>query len=259
MAIKTTKPADAAQLITPTHDWSQEASTGFENVTQEDLGRPFLVILQDGSPEVKKTHPEYATKKITGAEAGCIINTLTREILYSPGTTQPITFIPCAYDKAYVEWRPQTSGGGFVRSHRNPAILNECTRDEETGRDLLRNGNQIATTAYFYGLVLREGQEPMPVVIGLTSTQLKKARAWLNMSQAIKLNGPNGKFTPPLFSHTYQLSAAGESNAKGSWYGWEVHLDKIVSDPKLINVARLEAKKSAETAIRLLAPKDDVI
>jgi hypothetical protein len=53
-----------------------DASEGLGQLGQDDLAIPFLRILGDTSPQVKKRDPEY----VEGAEVGMIFNSLTREI-----------------------------------------------------------------------------------------------------------------------------------------------------------------------------------
>ena len=38
----------------------------------------------------------------------------------------------------------------------------------------------------------------------------------------IKMQGKNGLFTPPTYSHIYKLSTVQMSNDKGTWFGWDV-------------------------------------
>ena len=237
--MKPTKKSGVApeptQQAIATYDWGQSQATGFEKVNTDDLGIPFLMILQSGSPEIKVSHKDHVAKKIAGATEGCIINTVTRQILYTHGE-EPVLFIPCAYEKLYVEWkkRGEGAGGGFVRSHTDPLVLRDCHRNEKN-QDELPNGNIIMTTAYFYGLVnVNDAWEK--VVIGMTSTQLKKARNWLNMAMAIKIQSPTrGLITPPLFSHKYALGTTPENNEAGSWFGWTVESAGMIENKDLIS------------------------
>jgi hypothetical protein len=87
----------------------------------------------------------------------------------------------------------------------------------------------------------------------MTSTQLKKARSWLNMATNIKLNGPNGQYVPPLFSHKYLLTTVPESNTKGSWIGWHIELGPMVVDPLLIADA-IDYSKRATAGQRTALP-----
>jgi hypothetical protein len=162
----------------------------------------------------------------------------------------------------YNEWKPKAgaSGGGFVRAHHNPLILNECHRDERN-KDVLRNGNLIVPTSYFFGFVLREDLDPERVIIGMSSTQLKKARLWLNMALSIKVPGPNGtKITPPLFSHKYALAATPEGNELGSWMGWHIETLGPVKKLSLIQSCADVAKQISSGAQKMLgnaAPKEE--
>ena len=245
MAKETKKPGVAA--APQEHDWSQvQGPTGFDNVNQEDLGIPFLSILQKGSPQIDKDHPDYGTKGIEGAEVGDIINTVSNTVVAGPD--DELEFVPCTFQKLFMEWTPRNKGGGLVKTHQNANILLECQRNE-AGQDVLRNGNIVVTTAYFYGIAIIDGVRT-PCVIGLSSTQLKKSKQWLNMAMSLKLTNTAGvKYTPPLFSHSYLLSTVGEKNEKGSWRGWVIKIGKLVSDPVLIADAMNYAKR-ATTQVR---------
>lgn len=234
-----------------TYDWSQTGVTGLENVSREDLGVPFLVLLQKGSPEVDPTHKDYATKKIHGAAVGDIVNSLSREIVHKFGG-EPLIVIPCSYEKLFMEWKPREQGGGMVKAHKDPNIITECQRNEKN-QDVLRNGNLVVTTAYFYVLVVTE-QGRVPAIIGLSSTQLKKARSWLNQITSIKVETPRGRITPPMFSHTYRISSCSELNVKGSWMGWKIELNGPLNDPMAIADSIETAKRAASGQRAALPP-----
>lgn len=230
-------------------DWGgQDVPTGFENTRPEDFGIPFLSLLQKGSPEVDPDHKDYATKKLDGAEAGMIINTLTREIVYHKDEQQPMLYLPCTHEKLYQEWRPRNKGGGFVQSHNSPVILTKCTRNDKN-KDVLPNGNEIITTDYFKGFFIGVG-DPVPAIIAMSSTQLKKARGWLNMMQSIKINGK----IPPMYSHLYKIITVKESNEEGNWWGWKVEIARALqkSDMGLIEMAKEAASQAIQN--RLSAP-----
>lgn len=243
MAKQTKTPGVAPaknQRQEPEIDWSQYGATGFEKTSTEDLGIPFLAIVQSGSPELKKSHQDYETKKIPGCEEGSIFNTVTRDLLYSPGG-EALIFVPCAFEKVFNEWKPRGDGGGggggFVRSHSNPLIINECKRNEKN-QDILPNGNMIVTTGTFFGKYQHEDKWE-PAIISMTSTQLKKVRLWLNMMMAIKQNGR----PLPMFSHKYAIMTAAESNNNGSWFGWHIEGAGMNTDQALITEAAEIAKK----------------
>ena len=232
MATKPTKAASAttaapAQAQTQAVvNWDNYTGvTGLENVQQSDLGIPFLTILQSKSAEVDKTHKDYATKKMEGAEAGDIINTVARRVI-AKAEKAFIRVIPAFYEKTYVEWKQNR--GGLVKVHRNPAIMDEVTGRDEKNQPILKNGNLILETASFYVLLLNDDGSTTPAIINMASTQLKNARLWLNLATGIKV-GPQ-RITPPLFSHIYILSTVIERKDNNSWYGWKIQLGDTVTN-----------------------------
>ena len=56
------------------------------------------------------------------------------------------------------------------------------------------------------------------------------------------MTGKNGSFTPPMYSHIYNLSTHAEENNKGKWHGWEMAVDKQVDDLNLYNSAKAFAE-----------------
>jgi len=225
------------------HNWEQHGEfAGFENITQADLGIPFLQIIQPLSPEID----EESGKFIEGAEVGMIFNSVSREIL--GGADDAINVIPCNYQRMFVEWKPRKGGGGFVAAHKNESIL-EATHRNADGRDELATGNVIVTTAYMFCLYNDNYAGPVKCVISFSSTQLKKARQWLSMMMAIKFDGEKIKYTPPMFSHEYALTTVSESNESGRWCGWKIDNAGMLNDTELI----VEASKFSKTAVSALA------
>lgn len=199
------------------YNWDQyEGGTGLENLTTQDLGTPILQIVQKGSPEYDEDHEDHATKAIKGVKVGDIINSVTRKILFTQGE-EPVKVVPYFYQLVYLEWRPREQGGGLVATHTDPSILSRTTRDKESNKDVLPNGNHVVTTAYFFVRLLGETEED--ALLSLTSTQLKKSRLWLNMMRNFRQTNGNPL---PMFHRAYYLSTIPESNAKGTWRGWKI-------------------------------------
>ncbi len=250
MAKQTKQPIAASAL--PPIDWSQYAVTGVENVGAEDLGIPFLMILQKGSPQVDTADPNYAVKGIKGAQSGDIILSIQNKIVHKFGE-EPLVFVPAYYQRMFMEWRPRSAGGGLVQSHPDQSILAK-TKKNDKKQDILPNGNTIANTAYFFGKLLTD-EAPIDCVISMTSTQLKKARAWLNTIQAVKFRRPDGGvFTPPMFSHKYHLATEPENNAEGSWHGWKISMAGPVEQRELIDSAASLSAQIHEGRNRHLLP-----
>lgn len=240
------------------YDWSQaQGVTGFEGTDSSDLGIPFLLIIQKGSPEIDKTNPQYGAKKIPGAEVGDIINTLSREILYkySEEGDKPLHAIPAFHQKAFVEWKPRDSGGGIVATHTDERVLQETKRNDKN-QDVLPSGNLVVPTSYMF-LTLLGGDEPKKAVLSFTSTQLKKSRQWLNLMMGLKGGSGDKRFQLPMFSHVYAISTTPESNTKGSWFGWRIELVEMLKDRALISDMVDYAKQVAGGKVRASLPPVD--
>ena len=194
-----------------TFDMEADAQQGAQNISQEDLALPFLKILGQLSPEVNKRDGKY----VEGAEPGKIINTVTNELF------DTINVIPCHYKRQYIEWQDRgTSTGAPVAIHEADSdIVSQTTRGKDY-KDRLPNGNYLDNTANHF--VLITGNSPQTALISMKSTQLKVSRKWNSMMMGIKMQGKNGLFTPPTYSHIYKLSTVQMSNDKGTWFGWDV-------------------------------------
>lgn len=208
------------------------ANKGFDNVGKDDLAIPFLVILQSGSPQCKRSDGAF----IEGAAEGMLFNTVTKELI--DPLKDEVVIVACAYDRNFVEWKLRENGGGFVKQHpADPALMLGTTRDEK-GRDILDNGNQLNDTRSFYVLMMvGAGSVPQPAFITMTSTQIKKSKQWLMQQNLLKLQGPNGAYTPPMFASMWRVTTVPESNDKGSWMGWAFEFKgyhKGVNDPVFI-------------------------
>lgn len=202
-----------------TTQYEADADQGFEDMTADDFAIPFLVILQKGSPVCDEDDPKY-TK---GARAGQIMNSVTEqrfEAKVEEGDS--VLIIPCAYIRQFIEWGKREDGGGFKGVHDLVAgeeLLATCVRDEKN-RDVTPSGNQLVDTRQWYVLMFNpDTDEWEPIILALSSTQVKKSKKWMTQMKNLKLDGSHGKFTPPMFSHVYELSTIAESNDQGTWRG----------------------------------------
>ena len=204
-----------------------DAQQGAQNISQEDLALPFLKILGQLSPEVNKRDGKY----VEGAEPGKIINTVTNELY------DDIDVIPCHYKRQYVEWQDRgTSTGAPVAIHdADSDIVSQTTRDKSY-KDRLPNGNYLENTANHF--VLLCGKNPGTALISMKATQLKVSRKWNSMMMGIKMQGKNGLFTPPTYSHIYKLKTVQMSNDKGTWFGWDVTKVGPVAEKDLYDMAK---------------------
>ena len=210
-----------------TVNFEADANQGAQNISQEDLALPFLKILGQLSPEVNKRDGKY----VEGAEPGKIINTVTNALY------DELDVIPCHYKRQYIEWADRgTSTGAPVAIHdADSDIISKTTRGKDY-KDRLPNGNYLDNTANHF--VLAIGDNPETALISMKSTQLKVSRKWNSMMMGLKMQGKNGLFTPPTYSHIYKLKTVQMSNDKGTWFGWDVSKVGPVEDKNMYDMAK---------------------
>ena len=123
----------------------------------------------------------------------------------------------------------------------NSGIINEATRDK-MNKDRLPNGNYLENTANHF-VVLISGSTPSTALISMKATQLKISKKWNTMMMSIKMKGKNGLFTPPTYSHIYNLKTVQMSNDKGTWFGWDVSKVGPVADKSIYDIAKTFADR----------------
>ena len=229
-----------------TNLFEADANQGAQNISQEDLALPFLKVLGQLSPEVNKRDAKY----VEGAEPGKIINTVTNELF------DEIQIVPCHYKRQYIEWQDRgTSTGAPVAIHEADSdIISQTTRGKDY-KDRLPNGNYLDNTASHFVLTL--GNNPSTALISMKSTQLKVSRKWNSLMMGIKLQGKNGLFTPPTYSHIYNLSTVQMSNDKGTWFGWEVEKMGPVEDKAVYEMAKAFAQSVGKDEVQVKHGSED--
>ncbi|NIT13213.1 MAG: hypothetical protein GTN99_02915 [Candidatus Dadabacteria bacterium] len=183
-------------LVVPDHLAS--AKGGNDNVDTDDLTIPRLVVLQDLSPEVKKTN----AKHIEGAEAGMIMNTLTKE-LYSS-----VRLVNCYYNKEYLVFKKRLKGGGFFGAYKTVEDAKAFieTQDKVPAQDL-----EAIETANHFCLVMDDNNNvTQRVVFPMTSTKLGVSRSWNSM-----IINKHADLRPACI---WQISTIPQSNTKGDFY-----------------------------------------
>ena len=235
-----TKRENAGALST--NIFEADADKGSQNITQEDLALPFLKVLGQLSPEVNKQHGKY----VQGAEPGMILNTVSNDCYDG---SKGIEVLPVYYHRQYVEWQDRgESKGAPVAIHSAASdILSKTTRDKSY-KDRLPNGNYLENTANHYVVLL--GKTPTTALISMKATQLKVSRKWNSMMMGIKLQGKNGLFTPPTYSHIYKLKTVQMSNDKGTWFGWDVSKLGPISNKSVYDIARSFAERVSKGEIQ---------
>ena len=207
-----------------------DAHAGFENVKTTSLALPILKLLQNGSGEAQKRNQNY----VEGAEPGMFLNTVTKKT-YEGATG--IEVIPCHYKLEYQEWADFGTGSGRPENiyDADSDILSKTKN--EMGKDRLDNGNYILTVGQHYVLII-DGNSTENALISMSSSQGKVSRKWNSMMMSITLDGKNGPYTPPSFSHKYRLTSVLNSGKGNQWYGYNVTKVGPVEDPALYERAK---------------------
>ena len=245
-----TKRENAGPLATDVFE--ADASAGSQNITQDDLALPFLKVLGQLSPEINKQNAKF----IKGAEPGMIVNSVTKE-LYDG--TKGIDVIPVHYQRQYVEWKERggTSPGAPIAIHKADSdIINTTTRDKNW-KDRLPNGNYLENTASHFVILL--GDTPSTALISMRATQLKVSKTWNSLMLGLKMQGKNGLFTPPTYSHIYNLKTVQMSNDKGTWFGWDVSQVGPVSDKGVYQIAKNFAEKNSKGLVKVKPENQEAI
>lgn len=224
-----------------------DAETGkeFDNVSAVDVAIPFIYILQSNSPQVTR-----GERQVEGAVEGDFYNMVTGEVLKGG-----IQLIPCGFKKSWVEWVPREGGGGsYQGEHLDEKIVDETTKNDK-GKLILKNGNEIVPTSYFYCLLLNKNGGSARCVLSFSSTQMKRSRRWMSAIMTLQIKKKDGSLVrPPMYSHIYQANTVGETNSFGSWSSWQIGGAQIITDAQLYKNARAFSEDCGKGTVKLQTP-----
>lgn len=218
-------------------NFEDDAGSGFEHADVEAFAVPFLAVLQKLSPQVD----EDSATRIEGAKAGMLFNTVTEQ--YYPAKSEDgdyIEIVPVAYKRQFLEWAPRSSDKGLVGVYdvaEGLAKIELCDKDDK-GRPVTADGNTIADSRMHYVLAKLDGNWT-PVIIAMSSTQIKHSRKWMTVMDNLKFARSDGtKYTPAMYSHIYKAATQHQENSEGSWRGWKIELSTVISDAELYRTAK---------------------
>ena len=221
-------------------------NAGMQSADKDSFAIPFLQILQKLSPQLDKNNPAY----IKGATEGQILNTANGEVYDGD---EGILVMPVEFKRSFTAWTIREKGGGY-RGEYMPSdpIIMTCKADER-GRNMMPdNVTQLADTR-LHGVILLNGDMPLPALISLTSTQIKKSKRWLTQMQERQRED-----NLPTFAHVYKITTVPERNDRGNWMGLKIepagdvadqdHVDTAVSFFKALQVGslRMQADRSTQ-------------
>ena len=209
--------------------FEDDAGMGLENMGQDDLALPFIKILEALSAELDN---------LPNAQRGDLYNTVTGEVYKGK---DGIKVVPVAYQRRFLQWAPRGEGTGAPVAIFKPGDkMPETKRSDTDSKDYVQDGSgtYIEETHQHFVIVLHEDGSAETALIAMKSTQLKKSRKLNSMISSLTMEGKNGRFTPPRFSHVYHFKTMTEENAKGKWSGWEFSRIGPVEDAALYNRAK---------------------
>ena len=212
--------------------FEDDAASGFENVKTNSLALPILKLLQNGSGEAQKRNQNY----VEGADPGMLLNTVTKT-LYDGA--KGVTVIPCHYKLEYQEWADFGTGSGRPENifPDGSDILAQTTQGSDM-KDRLENGHYILTVGQHYVLIIGDNGSAEQALISMSSSQKKISQKWNSMMMSISLDGKNGPYTPPSFSHAYKLSTVLNSGKGNQWYGYNIVKGVPITDAQMYERAK---------------------
>jgi len=218
--------------LTSTILFEADAHAGFENVKTGSLALPILKLLQNGSAEAQKRNVAY----VEGAEPGMLLNTVTKKVYDG---AKGIDVIPCHYKLEYQEWSDFGTGSGRPEQiyPDTSDVLTKTTKDQ-MGKDRLPNGNYILTVGQHFVLIIDNNGSTESALISMSSSQGKISRKLNAMMMSITMDGKNGPYTPPSFSHLYRLNTVLNSGKGNQWYGYNILKVGPVNDAAIYERAK---------------------
>ena len=199
----------------------QDSGKGVSTAAEDNI-IPLIYILQAQSPQVLKQKPEY----IKGAEAGNVWPRGTKTLI--DGEEDGMPFIPVAFKKWWIEWKPDRKGyagrHAYVATAEDKGRPSDATWVEDPknpgqGKWELESGNVVVETREHAGLGHVDGNWT-GCVVSMSGSNHTASRAWMGLMKNKRI--PETDTRAPSFAYVYCLKTVAKSNAKGDWYGWEI-------------------------------------
>lgn len=200
--------------------------SGFENITLETTAIPFIKVLQDLSPQLKKSKPEF----IPEAEAGMLFNSVSDKLYKAP-----LRVVIGKFERYFIEWKPNR--GPFVASHLPEAVeLNRRLMRDENFRLFDPSTNNTFSDTYVYYVIFPDYLEEGVCIISLASSSIKEAKKLNRNLLSTVIPGTTRRALP--YFMIWDLNVVEESNDKGSWYGPRFTFNSFVSQEQLDYVVK---------------------
>lgn len=239
-------PKNESTAVGNVIDRSAHAGMGTENVDGDSRAIPYLKLLQPTSPEVTK-------EEIEGAKPGLYMNSVTKDLF------DEVAVIPCSFQRKFIEWGKRDSGEGFIAVH-SPVDVDsgklETFIDEKLG--LCIGDHVLRDTRMHYVMMQTATGSWQPAVMSLSSTQIKKSKAWMALILGVEdVTSEGVKYNPPSFGYTYVLTSMNEENKKGVFKNLFITKGDRVEIDDLYNVCFKFAEEVNKGSVKVAEPTDD--
>ena len=233
--------------------FEEDAGAGVGNLGQEDLALPFLKLLQ------KNNATDFTKSDGNVASPGDILNTVSSEI-YSG--KDGLRVIPCAYQRRWIEWSPMNDGQkGPVNIFLPHEKLPKYERSPEDNKEYIVDGggNYLEDTHNHFILVVDDDNIASSALIAMRSTGLKKSKKWNSQIASLVLQGQNGPFVPPRYSHIYNLKTVLEQGKNNyTWWNWEITREGPIQSDELYAQAKMFSESCDAGDVVVKHEKDDI-
>jgi hypothetical protein len=229
-----TKPADEEQQKSPgtsvstsvvsVEQMMKDAKKGMEGTSAESFAIPFISILQKGSPQVDEEDGAYMPK----AKAGMFFLNVNSRLFDGKAG---IDIVHCAYRRVFLHWAREGFRGELLPEQvtemltegRLVQLDNRMYFPDKSGDVDPEKSDRVAEVRNHYVLLINPARDGAAVqaLISLGSTQIKKSKTLMTALANELIEAPDGHlFNPPAFASVIHADTVGESNEKGTWYGW---------------------------------------
>lgn len=186
---------------------------GFENMGQEDVTQPRLMLAQSMTPQRKKDDPKY----IKGLEEGDFFNSVTGEVYGSKVKITPVLFF-----KQNLLLGDIDEGGGLLCRATDGkhgigtpgGLCVQCPKMQ-----WLNNEPPECTLLHNYAALVipEDGKMSMDclVIVSMKSTNLKLAKDWNSL---MRLRQDENRQQLPMYRGVYELESQSRTSGKYSWY-----------------------------------------
>lgn len=178
---------------------NQESVRGSEAVGVDDITIPRVDVLQDLSPQVKKSKPEY----IEGAEPGLLFNTVTGKLYGGE-----LIIVPVLFRKEYVIWKDRDSGGGFRGAFSTEEAANAALARLEDSKQC-----EVVDTAQHFVLIIDSDGAVDEAVLSMSKSKMKCSR---QLNTLIRMSGGD------RWARAYNLTPIAVDGQKGDYYNMMV-------------------------------------